>query len=249
MKKEARYRKVYPRIWRHKDFIPLEAEDKTLVLYCLSGPQTNRIGFYAFSPGQAAEELRMTLPSLRARLARICDLFEWRFDAESRVMLIPSWWEWNRPENKNVLTGALKDLMEVPGSALYEQWANVTRNVCQTYRVTFPEPSPERSPIQEQEQDQEQEDPPVAPQGGAEPKNGHALRAIPMRPAQLRRRAEDLRAKVWMGCLHDPPCAGYEPCIARIVTELRAAQDDVASATAEAEAEGAMALEPEARRA
>lgn len=217
--KTPRYRKVYPRIWRHKDFIPLDAHDKVLVLYCLSGPQTNRIGFYAFSPGTASEELDIPLPDLKARLARICALFGWQFDAQARVMYIPSWWEWNRPENANVLRGALTDLGEVPESDLRDQWRETTANVCETYRVTFPERSPQRypqrTPIQEQEQEQEQEVPPVAPLRGA----------IPMRPAKLRRRAEEIRRREWVGrCHHEPACATYESCIARLVSDLRTSQ-------------------------
>lgn len=57
--------------------------------------------------------------------------------------------------------------------------------------------------------------------------------AIPMRPAQLRRRAEHLRAKVYFGCPHNPKCAGYGECITLIVDELRA---EVAVATKEARA-------------
>lgn len=51
--------------------------------------------------------------------------------------------------------------------------------------------------------------------------------AIPMRPAKLRRRAEDIRRN-WMRCKHDPACATYEQCIAHIVDELRANQEDAA---------------------
>lgn len=221
----ARYRKIYVRIWRHKEFIPLDGADKALVLYCLSGPQTNRIGLYVLSPGTAAEDLGLTLAAFKSRLAAVCPRFGWRFDAASRVLLIPSWWEWNEPENKNVLKGALKDLSEVPDTPLRDEWAAATRKVCGTHGVTFPERMgdglpdgsgnvsgtlPKRTPIQEQEQEQVPR-PPVAPHRGA----------IPMRPAKLRRRAEEFRSRVWMRCRHDPPCDGYEPCIARLVDELR----------------------------
>lgn len=57
--------------------------------------------------------------------------------------------------------------------------------------------------------------PPCSPPRGA----GHA------RPAQLRKRAEELRRKAWGRCPHDPPCGTYDGCIARLVDELRAQQD------------------------
>jgi hypothetical protein len=60
------------------------------------------------------------------------------------------------------------------------------------------------------------------------------LKAVPMRPAQLRRKAEDLRARVWMRCQHDPPCDSYETCIAAIVDDLRAQPADALPEAAEA---------------
>jgi hypothetical protein len=109
---------------------------------------------------------------------------------------------------------------------------NVNKPVHDAHEVNVNTPSPSSSA----------DIPPVAPHGGAEPKTGSAPKAIAMRPAQLRRRAEHIRASVWLGwCKHDPPCAGHEPCVARIVTELRAAQDDVALAAEATEAEEAFA--------
>lgn len=160
---DARYRKLYPRIWRHKDFMPLDGDNKTLALYILTGPQTNRAGLFVFSPATASEDLGIVLPTLKKRLTHVCVTFGWRFDPTSRTMLVPSWWEWNIPENANVLTGALKDVQEVPSTPLYQEWANVTRKVCERLGVTFrersgnvPETFGERSPIQEQVQEQYQ---------------------------------------------------------------------------------------------
>lgn len=49
---------------------------------------------------------------------------------------------------------------------------------------------------------------------------------IAMRPAQLRKRAEDIRHRAFGRCPHEPRCATYEACIATIVDELRAQQVD-----------------------
>jgi hypothetical protein len=51
--------------------------------------------------------------------------------------------------------------------------------------------------------------------------------AIHARPAQLWKRAEELRRKAWGRCPHEPPCETYDACIARIVEELQARQADV----------------------
>lgn len=143
MVSEARYRKLYPRIWRHDGFVALDHVDRLLTLYILTGPQTNRIGCFVFSPGAAAEDLRLSPGTFPKRLANVCGTFGWRFHEPSRVLLITSWWEWNKPENGNVLRGALKDAAELPQTPLYAEFSECSRNVCQTLGVTFPQRLPQ----------------------------------------------------------------------------------------------------------
>lgn len=175
----ARYRKVYSRLWHHAAFQPLADADKVLALYLLTGPQTNRIGYFRLSLGEAVEDLGNTPRTLREGLRNVSQAFDWRFDDASRVLLIPSWWEWNQPENSNVLKGCLKDLPEVPASALLPLFLQALAPMLEAHKTTLPkgyENVPktfaERTPIQEQEQEQEQEPKPegsfTAPEGFAE---------------------------------------------------------------------------------
>lgn len=53
----GRYRKLYARVWRHPGFTALTDGEKTLALYLLTGPQTNRLGLYTLSVATAAEHL------------------------------------------------------------------------------------------------------------------------------------------------------------------------------------------------
>lgn len=155
---DARYRKLYPRIWRHAGFRSLDHIDRLVTLYVLTGPQTNRIGCFVLSPGAASEDLSLSgSGTFLKRLANVCGTFGWTFHEPSRVMLVRSWWEWNRPENANVLKGALKDAAELPETPVYADLYECSRNVCQTLGVTFPERLGKRSPIQEQDQEQEQQ--------------------------------------------------------------------------------------------
>lgn len=55
--------------------------------------------------------------------------------------------------------------------------------------------------------------PPLGPPRGA---------MLGLRPAQLRKRAEDQRNRVWGRCQHEPRCESYEACIAEIVASMRA---------------------------
>jgi hypothetical protein len=52
-----------------------------------------------------------------------------------------------------------------------------------------------------------------------------------MRPAQLRKRAEEIRHRAFGRCPHEPRCDSYEACIAIIVDELRDKQAEAQEAT------------------
>lgn len=119
----GRYRKAYPRIWRHPGFRALSRDEQRLALYLLHGPQTNRIGLYHFSVFTAAEDLDTTPETLKKCLANVTVTFGWMFDSDARVLFIPSWWKWNTPENANVIKGALKDLNDVPPCSLVDAFA------------------------------------------------------------------------------------------------------------------------------
>jgi hypothetical protein len=113
----GRYRKVYPRLWRHPAFAPLSEGEKLLALYLLTGPQTNRLGVYPWTPEWAAADLAVTRQTLQRRWSVLENGFGWtRSSATNRptVVDIPSWLRWNPPENPNVVKAILNDLNEIP---------------------------------------------------------------------------------------------------------------------------------------
>jgi hypothetical protein len=151
----SRYRKLYPRIWRHPGFQKLKPTARELALYLLTGPQTNGLGLFYFSIGTACEDLNVGRETFLERLADVQSTFGWFYDADARVMFLPSWWRWNRPENENVLKGILKALNEIPPCALVESFARNLETLPETYRQTFVECCRERlrgrTPNQEQD--------------------------------------------------------------------------------------------------
>lgn len=183
-KEVGRYRKLYPRIWRDPGFRGLKPAARELALYILTGPQTNAIGLFTFSLGQAAEDLRVGHETIVERLADVRQTFGWHFDPDARVMFIPSWWTWNRPENPNVLRGNMKLLSEIPPTGLMDAFAANVRTLPETFHVTFVECCrerlPQRSPNQEHEQKHLQD-------SGALPGAGAALgsaEAVPQSSAK-----------------------------------------------------------------
>jgi len=175
---DARYRKLYPRIWHHPDFHALSRLEQLLALYLLTGPQTNRIGYYRLSLGQLSEDFEESQPVLARSVESTCTGMGWAWDGVAKVVFIPSWWRWNEPEAVNNLKGALKDYAEVPPSTLSGAFVDACRTPCERLGVPLPNPSstpyrtptergtegvlngvlnPYRTQEQEQEQDQEQD--------------------------------------------------------------------------------------------
>lgn len=68
----------------------------------------------------AAEDLKSQPETLKRRLLNVCVTFGWQYDADARVIYIPSWWRWNPRENENVLKGNLKDLNDIPSRGLVD---------------------------------------------------------------------------------------------------------------------------------
>ena len=114
----GRYRRVFPRLWRHPGFRSLSQAEQRVALYLLCGPQTNRIGLFHLSIATGAEDLELGLDTFKKALGKLSATFGWMFDAEARVFYIPSWWKFNQPDHEKVLRGNLKDLNEVPPCGL-----------------------------------------------------------------------------------------------------------------------------------
>ena len=150
----GRYRKVFPRLWGHPGFLQLTRSAREICLYVLSGPQSNAIGLFNFSPATAAEDLGVGAETFRKGLAEVCVTFGWQFDNDQRVFYIPSWWRWNQPTNPNILIGNLKALSEIRPSALVDAFAQNLQTLPETFHETFIECCRQRLPKPPRTQDQ-----------------------------------------------------------------------------------------------
>src|SRR5690606_28606589 len=108
------YRKVYLRLWRHEEFQKLADGERVLTLYLVSGPQTNAIGCYHFSPGLACEDLGISMSQLRRRLHAVLTAFGWQHDETRRLMWITSWLKWNRPNGADATKAWQAEIETLP---------------------------------------------------------------------------------------------------------------------------------------
>ncbi len=118
----ARYRKIDPRIWTDETFVGLSATEKLVALNILTD-QSNRCGLFSFSPALAAERLCMSADSYAIAFSKVCHSLKWSYDSARRVIYIPTWFKYNKPENPNHLKGCLKDLHDLPQTPLIKDFA------------------------------------------------------------------------------------------------------------------------------
>lgn len=170
----GRYRRAYPRLFRHPAFKKLAPLAQRLSVYILFGPQSNRIGLFYFSVNTAAEDLNTTPETLRKALREVALSFGWSFDATARVIFVPSWWRWNPPDHEKVLRGNLKDLNEIPPCGLADKFAANLTYLKPELHETFVEAC--RVALHRATPSQEQE-----AVSGKQEQEHSALRAVPLR--------------------------------------------------------------------
>ena len=172
-----------PRTWDSQPFRGLSVDEQLIALYVRIA-QTNRIGIGSFSIGKACEDLGMSPKAFLKGFLKVCQILQWEWDAEARVLYISTWWQDNSPESVNTLVGNLKDLADLPATPLLERFSENTAYLSDDLKKTFiqalakgyPHPSPHPStrgtpsPLpqkqeQKQAQKQEQETPPAVELG------------------------------------------------------------------------------------
>ena len=156
----SRYRKIDPRFWKDEKVMSLTPEGKLIALYLFTG-QSNRIGLFNFSPGEASEDLTLSSETFREGFGKVCKTLNFAWDETFRVLYLPTWWRYNTPANPNVLKSCLEDLHEIPKTSLIAEFSSNLSHLPETFHQTFREglgePSPKRMPHQEQEQEQKQD--------------------------------------------------------------------------------------------
>lgn len=161
-----RYRKVRQRWWADLATQRLTTEQKLVALYCLTGPQSNGIGVYRFSPGQASEDLGEGFTEgFGKAFTEACRAHGWKFDPVARVLWIPGWIRDNAPQSPNVVKSWHGQLDLVPDCGLKHEAIQALTVSLQGFGEAFlqafgkglGEGFGSSLPNQEQEQEQDQE--------------------------------------------------------------------------------------------
>ena len=129
-----RYRKIEPQIWWDEKFSQFNPTEKLVAIYCMTGPESNRIGLYVLSMSAGAENCGLTPETFRERFSIIKKALNWRYDDATRMVFIPSWWKYQKPDNPNAFKACLEDLDALPKSPLIAEFCANTDHLGETFR-------------------------------------------------------------------------------------------------------------------
>jgi len=114
----AKYRRIDPRIWDDERFDDLEAADALAAFWLITGRPVNRCGIAVFSLGESADKIRVdTAAAAWETLSKVCAALNWPLEKASRttcVAVLPSWFKYQPPANRDHLRGNMADLADVP---------------------------------------------------------------------------------------------------------------------------------------
>lgn len=129
----GKYTKQAKSFWGDADVRAMSDIEKLAALYMMNR-QANRIGLFAFSVGEMAEDLDWSVPEAKAAVEAVCARLGWHYDAVNRVLYLPGWWKRNAPENDSHFKGCLGDLGDVPTTPLLAHFLGNHRYLTDTQR-------------------------------------------------------------------------------------------------------------------
>jgi len=116
----AKFRRVDPRIWDDERFDDFTNDQAVAAFWLITSRAVNRIGIAVFTLGECAEKIRAASPEAAWQtLGEVTFALKWPLQRVSRttcVCVMPSFFKYNPPANRDHLTGVMRDLADVPNS-------------------------------------------------------------------------------------------------------------------------------------
>jgi hypothetical protein len=87
---KPKFRMIYSVIWSDKRIRTLSHTELVVAFYVLTGPGSNRVGYYLLSPARGAEDCRMSTEDFLSTLTDVCGKMSWAWNGDNRVVCIRS---------------------------------------------------------------------------------------------------------------------------------------------------------------
>ena len=123
------YTKVESRFWQDEKMRDVSDEARYLMLYLLTSPHRNVLGFYFLPEPYACFDLGWTTEQFRERLEELLKKGLIKYDETAHVVLIKNFLKHNPLENQNQVKSAIKRLDEIPKTYLFKDFYEVVKKV------------------------------------------------------------------------------------------------------------------------
>lgn len=155
----ARYRKIDPRIWNDAKFRGLSDNGKLAFLFLLTHPHMTSLGAMRATLGGLAEELGWSDAAFKQAFQEASDKGMAEVDCEARMIALPKFIRYNRPESPNVIKAWEASLDLLPECSLKTRVIFRAKDFAEGLGEAFGKALPEifvkGMPYQEPEQKQE----------------------------------------------------------------------------------------------
>lgn len=144
-----RYQKINIRIWNDEKFGKMEAETQRVLLYLLTCPHSNIVGFYVLKPGYATDDLRLSSKEFLKHIKKICDSGIAYYDEADQVVIIKNYLLYNPITNPNQLKAAKDMVLSLPKTHLFQEFMDIleglpeglTKGLLEVIRKDFGKPT------------------------------------------------------------------------------------------------------------
>jgi len=118
MRGDPTYSRVSPRFWTEAMRDGWSDDMKLLALYLLTCPHRRTEGLYLLPLGYVAEDLGWSGERVSASLAQLLVEGFAEYDTKARVVFLPHALKYQRPDNQNQITHAVKSVLDLPDTHL-----------------------------------------------------------------------------------------------------------------------------------
>lgn len=134
------YTRVESRFWQDEKMRAVSVDARYLMLYLLTSPHRNLIGFYFLPTPYACFDLGWDEKRLNVALKELIDAGVILYDQDAHTVLIKNYLRHNPLENPNQGKGAVSKLKELPQTVLLKDFLTVVERLSKPYLETKKNP-------------------------------------------------------------------------------------------------------------
>lgn len=121
------YTKVECKFWTDEKMRNVGSDERTLMLYLLTSPHRNMLGFYFLPIPYACCDLGWSEERFNKPFEKLIEIGLIKYDHKTSLVLVKNYLKYNKLENSNQVKGAIDKLKTMPQSPLNQDLASILK--------------------------------------------------------------------------------------------------------------------------